>query len=285
MSYHDLSAFHLPDLERMIAGVRRLRGEAGTQERRPITEDLLLQMLPHLGQRTREGATLYAAFCLAFAAFLRKGEFTYISKDRDAADFNQWFLTRRSVRLFEDHLELTLPASKTDPFRRGITLTIAASGDDACPVQAIRHLFRRWKAQLDSPLFETAGGFTRVWRTWPTTSSSWGSKATTQGTPSAEGPQPPPERLGCRTTRSCSWDGGNPTHIAFISTPTQSEFSQHHVGTSVSSLISASAGHGSWPGRHSWSLRALYMTPFGSFGRVSSAGERLMAYIGLQTPS
>ena len=160
MSYHDLSAFHLPDLERMIAGVRRLRGEAGTQERLPITKDLLLQMLPHLSQRTREGATLYASFCLAFAAFLRIGEFTYSLKDR-TADFSKWFLTRRSVRLFDDHLELTLPASKTDPFRRGVTLTIAASGDDACPVEAIRYLFRRWKAPLDSPLFETAGGFTR----------------------------------------------------------------------------------------------------------------------------
>ena len=160
MSYHDLSAFHLPDLERMIAGVRRLRGEAGTQERLPITKDLLLQMLPHLSQRTREGATLYASFCLAFAAFLRIGEFTYSLKDR-TADFSKWFLTRRSMRLFDNHLELTLPASKTDPFRRGVTLTIAASGDDACPVEAIRYLFRRWKAPLDSPLFETAGGFTR----------------------------------------------------------------------------------------------------------------------------
>ena len=160
MSYHDLSAFHSPDLERMVAGVRRLHGEADTRERRPITKDLLLQMLPHLERRTREGAALYAAFCLAFAAFLRVGEFTYSNSDRGKADFNKWFLTRRSVALFDDHLELTLPASKTDPFRQGITLTVAASDDDACPVRALRHLFH-WKAPLDSPLFETANGFTR----------------------------------------------------------------------------------------------------------------------------
>ena len=160
MSYRDLSAFHSPDLERMIAGVRRLHGEAETRERRPITKDLLLQMLPHLNRRSREGATLYAAFCLAFAAFLRVGEFTYSSSDREKADFSQWFLTRRSVTLYDDYLELRLPASKTDPFRRGITLTVAASGDNACPVRALRHLFR-WKASLDSPLFETASGFTR----------------------------------------------------------------------------------------------------------------------------
>ena len=143
MLYHDLSAFHSPDLERIIAGVRRLQGEAETQERRPITKDLLLQMLPYLSQRTRESVTLYAAFCLAFAAFLRIGEFTYFAKDRQTADFSKWFLTRRSVRLFDNYLELTLPASKTDSFRRGITLTIADSGDDACPVQALRHLVRR----------------------------------------------------------------------------------------------------------------------------------------------
>ena len=142
MSYRDLSAFHSPELERIIAGIRRKHGEAGTQERRPITKDLLLQMLPHLNKNYREGATLYAAFCLAFAAFLRIGEFTYTANDRQSADFGQWFLTRRSVELFDDHMDLTLPASKTDPFRRGITLHIAASGDSACPVKALRRLFR-----------------------------------------------------------------------------------------------------------------------------------------------
>ena len=35
-------------------------------------------------------------------------------------------------------MELTLPASKTDPFRHGIHLTIAASNDHACPVNAMK---------------------------------------------------------------------------------------------------------------------------------------------------
>ena len=160
MGYEDLSPFHSPRIERVIAGIRRLRGEAGTLERRPITKDLLLQMLPCFDCGTREGSTLHTAFCLAFAAFLRVGEFTYSAKDLADPDFSQWFLTRRSVTLHEDHLELTLPASKTDPFRRGITLKIAASGDEACPVQALRHLFR-WEAPSDGPLFKWEGPFTR----------------------------------------------------------------------------------------------------------------------------
>ena len=137
-----------------------MRGEAGTRERRPITKDLLLQILHQIDGTTREGATLYAAFCLAFAAFLRIGEFTYTTKDLKDPEFSQWFLTRRSVTLHKDHLELTLPASKTDPFRRGITLNVAASGDDACPVQALRRLFR-WEALPDSPLFSWGSAFTR----------------------------------------------------------------------------------------------------------------------------
>ena len=74
------------------------------------------------------------------------GESTYTARDLEDPEFAECFLTRRSVSLFEDHLELTLPASK-DPFRRGFTLTIAASGDVACPVQALRYLFR-WEATI-----------------------------------------------------------------------------------------------------------------------------------------
>ena len=160
LGYEDLSMFQNAQLQRMITGNRRLHGEAETRERRPITKELLLQMLPFFNQNTKEGAVLHAAFCLAFAAFLRIGEFTYTSRDRQASDFSQWFLTRRSVRLHEDHLELTLPVSKTDPFRRGITLTVAASGDQACAVSSLRHLFKT-KASLNDPLFQIEGGFHR----------------------------------------------------------------------------------------------------------------------------
>ena len=130
MGYKDLSAFQSPRLQRIIRGLRRIRGEADTRERHPITKDLLLRILHQIDRNTREGATLYAAFYLAFAAFLRVGEFTYSAKDLKDPKFSQWFLTRRSVTLHKDHLELTLPASKTDPFRRGITLSVAASGGE-----------------------------------------------------------------------------------------------------------------------------------------------------------
>lgn len=97
---------------------------------------------------------------LAFAAFPRVGEFTYTVKDLKSPECSKWFLTRRSLILHKDHLKFTLPASKRNQFRRGITLKVAASGDAACPVQALRRLFR-WEAPPDSPLFQWDGALTR----------------------------------------------------------------------------------------------------------------------------
>jgi len=49
-------------------------------------------------------------------------------------------MVKDSIRMREGgrYMEVTLPASKTDPFRKGIGLTISASEDDACPVKAMR---------------------------------------------------------------------------------------------------------------------------------------------------
>ena len=54
------------------------------------------------------------------------GEFIWSQSDR-TSDFKQWHLNFQ-----DDALQLTLPSSKTDPFRRGVTLTIAAVDDEAC---------------------------------------------------------------------------------------------------------------------------------------------------------
>lgn len=55
------------------------------------------------------------------------------------------------------HLTLTLPASKTDPFRKGVTVYIAAApGQPSCPVAAMQKLFQNYPRPPNAPLFETA---------------------------------------------------------------------------------------------------------------------------------
>ncbi|KAG9220331.1 hypothetical protein CCMSSC00406_0006596 [Pleurotus cornucopiae] len=57
-----------------------------------------------------------------------------------------------------DHVILTLPASKTDPFRKGVTIYIAAAPNSpsTCPVSALLHLFTIDPRPLNSPLFITS---------------------------------------------------------------------------------------------------------------------------------
>jgi len=63
------------------------------------------------------------ALRLAFAGFLPIGEFTYRTLDLQMGPaFPTPFLRKCSIQLIQhdEHIELTLPASKTDPFRQGI---------------------------------------------------------------------------------------------------------------------------------------------------------------------
>ena len=159
-SKQELEIFHTPVLQRIIAGIRRFNGEPDAKERHLITRLVLRAMLARLDRNTRKRANLYAAFCLAFAGFLRMGEFTWARGELNP-DFWNRHIMRGSVLLSDDRLQLSLPASKTDPFRQGVTLTIAATGDEACAVTALKHLFARFPASLNSPLFDTGHGFSR----------------------------------------------------------------------------------------------------------------------------
>jgi integrase len=161
MGMDDLDVFRHPRVQRVIRGINIFHGarEGDRRERLPITRDLLLRILTRLDTHTQEGATYHAAFCTAFAAFLRVGEFTWTAADLSTADFCSWHITRRSVQFAEDDSRayLTLPASKTDPFRIGITITIAAAPDAACPVKSLRHLFEKHPLPSYSPLFTLTG--------------------------------------------------------------------------------------------------------------------------------
>jgi integrase len=134
-----------PRLDRMVRGVKRSRAEPREKPRLSITRPLLLDILALLNRHEPNDMTLYAAFCLAYAGFLRIGEFTWpeASMTHGTAEFARWHITRRSVQIIGDneHMHLTLPSSKTDYYREGVTITIAAAGDAACPVTAIIDLF------------------------------------------------------------------------------------------------------------------------------------------------
>lgn len=158
----DLDVFHHPSLQRIVNGIKRLQGQRETRERLPVTRKVLIDLISQLDQSTKIGATLHATFCLAFAAFLRCWEFTYTARGRQTDDFHTWHLTRRSIAFQDDHITLSLPSSKTDPFRRGVTLTIAKVDDTACAVASLRHLYKYFPESSSAPLFTTStGSFTR----------------------------------------------------------------------------------------------------------------------------
>ena len=83
----ELKVFHHPALERIVIGMKKLQGEAGRKERCPITRPILLRLLAWLNKTSLEGATLHIAYFLAFAAFLRIGEFTWLKSEQDNGDF------------------------------------------------------------------------------------------------------------------------------------------------------------------------------------------------------
>ena len=159
--FTDVDSFSNDLLQRVVQGIRRQQGDPNRKERLPITRDLLLQIVHGFDSTTRFGATMHAAFCLAFAAFLRVGEFTY-DQDDLSPDFSKYYLTRSSVTFHHGHMNLNLPGSKTDAFRRGVNLTIARASDEACPIRSLTNLFSRYPDSPYAPLFFTsAAPFTR----------------------------------------------------------------------------------------------------------------------------
>lgn len=138
-------------------GIKRDYKEPERRTRTPLTRPFLLRILNCLPLTDYDDVVLKAAFTLAFAGFLRVGEFTYKQGDKELEPtFRNWFLTKGCIktRASGRYMEVTLPASKTDPFRKGINLTIAATYDNACPVSAMKqYLARDTHRALHEPLF------------------------------------------------------------------------------------------------------------------------------------
>jgi hypothetical protein len=149
-----------PALQRVIRGIKRFQGDRDRKPKLPITLDIMLRLGLVAGDLSDiENAIFDAAKNLAWAGFLRCGEFTVGDRARFDSAVH---LTRDSIRFFEEggieYMELTIPASKTDPFRGGVTIVIAAAPNSpsTCPVRAMKHLFAIHPLPPTAPLFAKA---------------------------------------------------------------------------------------------------------------------------------
>ena len=148
-------------VERLYRGIKLSQYTDDRPRKPPITKNVLLSILRTLDTSTIDGANFHTAFCLAFAGFLRIGEFTYEPGDTRYQDFKDYHVTRRSITFSANSICLHLPASKTDPFRHGVTIPIAATDREACPLQSLQNLYKIDPQDLDHPLFKVDDKSTR----------------------------------------------------------------------------------------------------------------------------
>ena len=145
-----------PLKQRVLSGVKRIHGMHSRLNRLPITGTVLdclvlsLQAASWLPIIDRHMLT--AACTLASHGFLRCSEFTT-------------GLLWSSIQVLsspQPHIELRLLASKTDPFRRGATITIGASSGPCCPVSSLARYFnatrRSSNLPANTPLFKFTSG-------------------------------------------------------------------------------------------------------------------------------
>jgi hypothetical protein len=154
--------FEHPAIARMLAGATSLNPTLSSRKTKvPITRNILQRLMPDDNSIAAVNAT--AAFALAFAGFLRMGEITYTKQQRDCPLYQHTRPTRSDITFGPNFLTFRLKRSKTDSEKQGVSITIAATGDAACPVQAMRRLWTRDPQPHSTPLFATEAGaaFTR----------------------------------------------------------------------------------------------------------------------------
>ena len=147
LGFGDPRVGDMPRLEYVIKGLKRRTGSASSRTRLPITP-LILRRLKRvwLALPDRHDASmLWAASCMCFFGFLRAGE---VVSPGDSSYDPTVHLSHGDVKVNDrdspQFLSIHIKASKTDPFRRGVTVYIGRATEELCPVAAIlNYMVRR----------------------------------------------------------------------------------------------------------------------------------------------
>ena len=146
-------------LKKILRGILRYQGQSRIL-RQPVTPGGLQTIKPilHSWLGDHDFSMVWAAFTLAFSAFLRCSEFTYqgISRFRPQVDLSTDCVSFHPSLASPQRMSIFLKASKTDAFRQGHTLVIACSTSPVCAVTAMRDYFLT--ARPRGPLFSFRSG-------------------------------------------------------------------------------------------------------------------------------
>lgn len=159
-----------PMLMRVIMGLKKLQGDSTRRTRLPITTSLLSELSVLLDRTVPEHRMLWSAMTTATYGLFRLGELTVT---RDNRDVDNRALKLGQLQLYSPagtviqlpslradsllgYYSITLHASKTDPWRSGITVTI--SGSAAVSAMQQQLLCHPSLHRSSSPLFAWPSG-------------------------------------------------------------------------------------------------------------------------------
>ena len=152
-----------PLLECELRGIKMKQAKKGAS--RPATRLLITPDMLRLLRKQWEKEShdpncimLWAACCTCFFCFLRSGEITVPSMAEYDADYH---LSEGDVMLDSISkptvVEVRIKASKTDPFRKGVSVFLGRTDRDLCPVGAMA-AYLAVRGRDPGPFFRFRGG-------------------------------------------------------------------------------------------------------------------------------
>ena len=144
-------------LQYVLRGIKRVQG-VHKRPRLPITLDHLKIFCLCLPPTSFENRMLWAAMSVAFFGFLRIGEITCNSLFSENIHLT-WDDIQFSPLPAPTSVSINIKASKTDPFRSGVTIQIGSCLSPLCPVAALHQYSQAMTKQTKSgPLFQYQSG-------------------------------------------------------------------------------------------------------------------------------
>eukprot|EP00795_Rhopilema_esculentum_P014765 gene14765-5872_t len=151
-------ALHIPEgYPDPVRGLRRVKSTNAAPIKLPITALILNTNKVQLDLTKFDDAMLWSACCAAFFGFLKAAEFT--ASSNHFSEELHLSLDKISVDKMPvpSVVTITLSRSKTEPFGKGCSISLARSDSVLCPVTALM-TYIRLRGQRSGPLFQFSNG-------------------------------------------------------------------------------------------------------------------------------